>query len=130
MRTDVTSRASGFRDRRPYRCAGCSCTRDGDDWLLDGCAVHDPFLISHGEFLTYAKSTRWEHAARLSAAMTLAAVWRDSQYAAPPIGSIERTLLDQALVGSRIRIEDIFGSPLDGADFMRLAADILEVARG
>lgn len=130
MRTDVTSRASGFRDRRPHRCAGCSCTRDGDDWLLDGCAVHDTFLIAHGEFLTYAKSIKWEHAARLSAAMTLAAVWREYEYATPPIGSIERTLLDQALAGSKIRIEDIFEAPLDGADFMRLAADILAVARG
>ena len=118
----------GDRDL-PFGTVGCSCQPDGEDWLIDGCQFHDSDLKLQAELIRFSRNIHWEWAARLSAALILAAVFREYCSDTPKPGTMERDLLDRALQSSRVETEDLFRSLMNGCDFMALAAKILEIAR-
>jgi hypothetical protein len=76
-----------------------------------------------------AYGIHWERRAQLSAGLILAALWVDHNYNPPPEESIERSLLDQGLGPGSIETDDLFNSLMDGGDFLKSAAKILEIAR-
>jgi hypothetical protein len=76
-----------------------------------------------------AYGIHWERRAQLSAGLILAALWVDHNYIPPREESIERSLLDQGLGPGSIETDDLFNSLMDGGDFLKSAAKILEIAR-